>query len=108
MDENNRELLDYAFLMSPLGVGVLSQEGKWLKVNPAFCHMIGCSEQEFLAGGLLHNTVAQQEESRQMDMNLLISELASSAEGSLVKEKKFLTRSGRTVWLLLTFVRAAE
>ncbi|WP_025704248.1 PAS domain S-box protein [Paenibacillus graminis] len=108
MDENNRELLDYAFLMSPLGVGVLSQEGKWLKVNPAFCHMIGCSEQEFLAGGLLHNTVAQQEESRQMDMNLLISELASSAEDSLVKEKKFLTRSGRTVWLLLTFVRAAE
>lgn len=108
MDNDNRELLDQAFLMSPMGMGVLSsEEAKWIKVNPAFCQLLGCSEQEFLAEGLLYNTSAPREEARQLH-NRLIKELDSSATGSLVKEKRFQVRSGRTVWLLLTFVKAVE
>ncbi|MBW4085390.1 PAS domain S-box protein [Paenibacillus sp. S150] len=109
MDNDNSELLDQAFLMSPLGMGVLSlEEHNWVKVNPAFCHILGCSEQEFLDGGLLKNTSAAQEGLQCTDIGLLKDELASSPEGSLVKEMKFLTRTGRTVWLLLTFVKAGE
>lgn len=49
----NRTILDQAFLMSPVGMAVLSSEGdRWVMVNPAFCTMLGCSEPEFLAGAL--------------------------------------------------------
>ncbi len=108
MDNDNSGIMDLAFMMSPVGMGILSsEEAKWVKVNPAFCHILGCSEQEFLDEGLLYNNSASQEEVRHQMHNHLMEELASSATGSLVKEKKFQTRSGRTVFLLLTFVKAA-
>lgn len=51
-------ILDHAFMRSPEGMAVLfSNNGdfNWIKVNPAFCNLLGFTEAEFLAGALLQN-----------------------------------------------------
>lgn len=49
----NNSILDQAFQLSPVGMAVLSPEGgRWMKINPAFCNMLGCTEPEFLSGTL--------------------------------------------------------
>ncbi|BCG56889.1 ATP-binding protein [Paenibacillus sp. URB8-2] len=40
-------VLDHAFMRSPIGMALLKPgEGRWLKVNTAFCGMLGCLEEE--------------------------------------------------------------
>ena len=41
--------LEQAFGASPIGMGLVSLEGRYRKVNPAFCAMLGWSEAELLA-----------------------------------------------------------
>ena len=37
-----------AFTHSPIGTALVSPEGRWLRINPAFCQLIGYSEAELL------------------------------------------------------------
>ncbi|MFC6653815.1 hypothetical protein [Paenibacillus rhizoplanae] len=50
---SNNSILDQTFQLSPVGMAVWSPEGgRWMKINPAFCNMLGCTETEFLSGTL--------------------------------------------------------
>ncbi|MFC7679415.1 PAS domain S-box protein [Paenibacillus sp. GCM10028914] len=44
IDHNN--IFKYLYQHAPIGVAIVSLEGKWLKVNPALCRMLGYSESE--------------------------------------------------------------
>ncbi|WP_187355362.1 PAS domain S-box protein ['Paenibacillus yunnanensis' Narsing Rao et al. 2020] len=101
----NGMILEYAFRMSPLGIAVLeAREQRWVKVNPAFCDILGCTEAQFLAGGLLSQlwrTTHGKDPGKAWEA--VYHELAASPQASLTQEYKFITHSGRPIWLSLTF-----
>ncbi|MEI2398627.1 MULTISPECIES: PAS domain S-box protein [Paenibacillus] len=103
----NRTILDQAFLMSPVGMAVLSSEGdRWVMVNPAFCTMLGCSEPEFLAGALSGTGRVRLEEQGGFSLPEIMKELSQTNGQPLVKELRFPGSGGRKLWLSLTFVPA--
>ncbi|WHY19766.1 PAS domain S-box protein [Paenibacillus sp. G2S3] len=99
-------MLEHAFMRSPEGMAVLSLSdgnGNWLKVNPAFCNLLGFTEAEFLAGAIFVEMEEKQASSNELSYRLVMNELQSSPAGSWKKEAYFHNKVGRPVWLSLTF-----
>ncbi len=46
--KQSEERFRSAFSNAPIGIGILSKEGRWLEVNDAFCKVFGFSEVEIL------------------------------------------------------------
>ncbi len=79
---------------APIGVGLLSPEGRWLDVNPVLCEYLGYSEAEML----------------QLDFQSLthpddlgscmscVSKLLNQSMDSCIFEKRYLHKDGHTVW----------
>ncbi|WNS41904.1 PAS domain S-box protein [Paenibacillus sp. MMS20-IR301] len=103
----NDSILDQAFLMSPAGIAVLSPEGNnWVKVNPAFCNLLSCSEAEFLAGALFGAGRTSQDEHNGLTLHTIMEELLLLKGQPLLKEQRFAGSGGYPFWLSLTFVPA--
>ncbi|MEK5252151.1 PAS domain S-box protein [Paenibacillus sp. FSL F4-0125] len=99
-------MLEHAFMRSPEGIAVLSLNdgnGKWLKVNPAFCNFLGFTEAEFLAGAIFAEMQGRQSSSKELSYRLVMDELQNSPAGSWKKEECFLNKEAHPVWLSLTF-----
>ncbi|WP_222429903.1 PAS domain S-box protein [Paenibacillus cremeus] len=87
-----------AFHHAPIGIGIATLEGRWLRVNPSFCQMTGYSEAELLGKSFLDLT---SEEDRIHDlhkMNAMIDQKQLHNQG----EKRILHRDGYFVWGWLT------
>ena len=103
----NGTILDQAFLMSPVGMAVLSPDGdNWVMVNPAFCNMLGCSEREFLAGALFGAIRTLHAGHEGFSSHAILKELSRMQGQPLLKEQRFPGRDGRPFWLSLTFIPA--
>lgn len=100
----HRSILDQAFLLSPVGMAVLSPEGEWVKVNPAFCNMLGCSEGEFLSGDPGDGCKILQEGQQPFSIQSVMEELDRLPGEPLQREYRFCCRNGQPFWLSLTFV----
>ncbi|WP_405175443.1 PAS domain S-box protein [Paenibacillus sp. FSL H8-0261] len=98
-------MLEHAFMWSPEGIAVLSLndgKGNWLKVNPAFCNLLGFTEAEFLAGAIFAEMENRQTPSKELSYRLVMDELQNSPAGSWKKEECF-HKGDQPVWLSLTF-----
>ncbi|MEK4344768.1 PAS domain-containing protein [Paenibacillus sp. FSL P4-0184] len=98
-------MLEHAFMRSPEGIAVLSLndgKGNWLKVNPAFCNLLGFTEAEFLAGAIFAEMENRQTSSKELSYRLVMDELQNSPAGSWKKEECF-HKGDQPVWLSLTF-----
>src|SRR5579859_3134557 len=42
------EILQSAFDHSPIGMSVADLDGRWLRINPAYCRMLGYAAEELL------------------------------------------------------------
>ncbi|MNO35185.1 Signal transduction histidine-protein kinase BarA [compost metagenome] len=101
-------MLEHAFMRSPEGMAVLSLNdgnGNWLKVNPAFCNLLGFTEAEFLAGAIFTEMGDEQTSSKELSYKLVMDELQNSPTGSWEKEERFFNKGAQPVWLSLTFSR---
>ncbi|WP_339317872.1 PAS domain S-box protein [Paenibacillus sp. FSL R10-2734] len=99
-------MLEHAFMRSPEGMAVLSLNNDnchWLKVNPAFCNLLGFTEAEFLAGAIFAEMEDRQAHSKGLSYRLVMDELQNSPVGSWKKEECFLNKVGQPVWLSLMF-----
>lgn len=105
----NCSILDQAFMMSPVGMAVWAIEAdKWIKVNPALCNILGCSETDFLEGTLCSGNYASQAELEGLSLAGSIDGQSFPPGASVVKELRFHNRAGRSIWLSLTLVRPEE
>ena len=98
----NRAAMDKA----PIGKALVSPDGKFLKVNPALCQLLGLSEQQLLATDFQSITHPE-------DLALDLAHLRSLLEGRTVSyqmDKRYLHRDGRVVWVQLSvsLVRRAD
>jgi diguanylate cyclase (GGDEF)-like protein/PAS domain S-box-containing protein len=85
-----RSAFDYA----PIGIGLLSADGRWLKANLALSGMLGYSQEEFLETDFQSITHPE-------DLGLTlfkVHEVLSGNHGNCQMEQRYIHKSGETVW----------
>lgn len=89
-EERFRSAFDYA----PIGIGLVSPFGKWLKVNLALTEILGYSQEEFLATdfqSMIHPDYLGPTLKR-------THELLSGKQPSCQMEQRYIHKNGQTVW----------
>jgi diguanylate cyclase (GGDEF)-like protein/PAS domain S-box-containing protein len=83
-----------AFAYAPIGIGLVSRQGKWLKVNHALCEILGYESDELLTMEFQSVMFAED-----LGATLIkIHELMAGRIASCQMEQRYIHRTGRTVW----------
>jgi diguanylate cyclase (GGDEF)-like protein/PAS domain S-box-containing protein len=91
-EERFRSAFDYA----PIGIGLVSPIGKWLKVNHALIDILGYSEEEFLSTDFQSITLDED-----LGPTLVkIHELLAGKLPTCQMEQRYVHKTGATVWTL--------
>jgi len=103
---NSVEQFRQVFEKGPVGMMLVTLTGEIIKVNNAFCSMVGFTEPELRKAtidGITHPDDVGKDVERQ-------AQLAAGELASYRAEKRFLTKHGETIWGLLTVsvVREAD
>jgi len=101
-EETFRSVIEYA----TVGMGIVTAEGRWRRVNPALCHMLGFPEALLLANdvqSLLHPDDRD-------DALAHWERVAAGVEDSLCFACRFVGWDGRVIWgqVSLSLVRRRE
>lgn len=84
-----------AFRHAPIGMARIGVDGRWLKVNPALCKILEYSEQELLQMRFQDITYP---DDLMTDVGYVL-ELLSGQRTFYKIEKRYITKSGRIVWV---------
>lgn len=101
MEQNlleSEERFRKAFQYSAVGMALVGLDGHWLKVNHAFCQMIGYSEQELL-------TKTFQDITHPDDLNTdldFVAQLLAGKADHYQMEKRYFHKDGHIVWICLS------
>ena len=83
-----------AFAYAPIGIGLVSRHGKWLKVNHALCEILGYESDELLS--MEFQTMMFPED---VGATLIkIHDLMAGRIASCQMEQRYMHKTGRTVW----------
>ncbi|MCY9659572.1 PAS domain S-box protein [Paenibacillus chondroitinus] len=100
----NESLFIQAFQYAPIGMVLVSLNGRCLKANPAICSILGYSELEL-------STLTFQEITHPEDLILdlqLMTELLTGKRDSYQMEKRYIHKDGHIVWSLLAVSLAQD
>ncbi|TWR29668.1 PAS domain S-box protein [Mucilaginibacter pallidiroseus] len=101
LDEQQAEIanetLKSAFQYSPIGMVLVSLEGRFMKVNNSICELLGYTEEELLSKTFQEIT---HPEDLQADLELLDKLLAGEVT-TYKMEKRYFTKSGSILWIFL-------
>lgn len=101
-EERFRRVFDDA----PIGMGIVGTDGRFVKVNEAFCQLIGFSREE-----LSEKTFREITHPDDLDEDVkLVREVLSGNRRSYQLEKRYLTKTGGMIWghLTVTILREGE
>ena len=87
-----------AFAYAPIGIGLVSRHGKWLKVNRALCEILGYEADELLSMEFQKMMFPEDLGATLMK----IHEIMSGRIASCQMEQKYVHKAGRTVWTQLS------
>jgi diguanylate cyclase (GGDEF)-like protein/PAS domain S-box-containing protein len=88
------QLFETAFANAPIGLALVSLEGRWLKVNGALCQWLGYAEAE-----LLSQTFQEITHPADLDADLRqVQRLIAGEIERYAMPKRYLTRDGDEVW----------
>ncbi len=86
-----------AFQYCPIGMALVSPDGRWLKVNASVCAILGYSEDELMARTFQDIT---HPDDLAADL-AYVRQMLSGEISTYRMEKRYLRKDGRTVWALL-------
>lgn len=92
--KESEERFRSAFSNAPIGIALISNEGKWIQVNESFCSIFGYSEQELFAESLKDVVY-------QADLFEFLSEIGSVIQGkkqSFQAEMRYVNKKGEVIW----------
>ncbi len=92
-EERFRSAVEY----SAIGIGLVSLEGRWLKVNKAIQNIIGYTEEELLSGDF--QTITHPDD-LERDLELM-NELNEGQRSAYQMEKRYYHKNGNIVWIQL-------
>jgi diguanylate cyclase (GGDEF)-like protein/PAS domain S-box-containing protein len=84
-----------AFTYAPIGIGIVSPDGKWLKINKALSEILGYTEDEFLATEFQEMIY----EDDLGDTLVKIHELMTGKVPACQLEQRYLNKRGEIVWV---------
>ncbi len=87
-----------AFDNSGIGMALVAPDGRWLKVNPSLCRILGFSQQELLMLDSQSMTHADDIDADRASVQRMLSGEITRYE----LEKRYLHKNGSVVWALLT------
>lgn len=93
-EETFRSAMQY----SAIGMALVSPKGKWLKVNHAFCEMVGYSQKELVKISFQHIT---HPDDLAIDLDY-IHQLLSKKINTYQLEKRYFHKDGHIIWVLLS------
>ena len=89
------ELLRSAFDRSPSGMSVVDLDGRWLRINDAYCRMLGYEREDLIGADFRDFThpddVAEDRE--------FVAAAAAGELDSLVREKRYVCKDGSVLWM---------
>jgi PAS domain S-box-containing protein len=92
---DSEELLRSAFDHAPIGMSVVAPDGRWLRVNDAYCRMLGYEREELIRKrfrDLTHpDDVAEDDE--------FIAGVGAGHGHSLERDRRYLHLDGSVVWV---------
>lgn len=94
----SEERFSSAFEFAPIGIALVSLNGRWLKVNRALSNLIGYSEQELQAQTFQDVT---HPDDLAADLNY-VNQILKGEINSYQTEKRYVHKSGHIVWVLLS------
>ncbi len=86
-----------AFEDSAIGMGIVSLEGKWIKVNKSLCDMLGYTEEELLSLSFPEIT---HPEDLQADLDFLHDTIHGNRNQYRI-EKRYFHKNGNVIWINL-------
>lgn len=95
---NSESMFIQTFNLAAVGMANVSLTGKWLKVNPKLCDMLGYSEQEMLEKTFIDVTHPD-------DLHIgfqLIDDLLNDRIHTYTTEKRYINKQGNAFWILLS------
>jgi PAS domain S-box-containing protein len=87
-----------AFDHAPIGISIVSPDGRWVEVNRTLCEMVGYSEKELL-------TINFQRITHPDDLRTDLEYIRRMLDGSIREyqlEKRYIHRNGNIIWILLS------
>ena len=95
-EERFRLAMEY----SPIGVALVDTDGRWIEVNPALCRIVGYSRDELLR--IDFQTITHPDD---LDADLaLMQQVLAGRLDSYGMEKRYIRKSGETIWIQLDVV----
>ena len=92
---DSERLLASAFDRAPIGMSVVDLEGRWVRVNEAYCRTLGYRREE-----LLDKTFRDLTHPEDVDEDVEWFRRAVAGEAdSLEREKRYIRRDGSVVWV---------
>jgi PAS domain S-box-containing protein len=86
------------FEQAAMGIALLAPDGRWLRVNPALCRIVGYSEAELMTLSFQDLTFPDD-----LDIDLdRVGQLLAGTIPSYTLEKRYLRKQGDIVWSNLT------
>ncbi|WP_036484514.1 PAS domain S-box protein [Myxosarcina sp. GI1] len=102
--KENEERLRWAFEFAAIGKALVTTKGRFFKVNPALCKLIGYSEAELIQ--LKFQDITHPED---LDIDLeFVRQVLANEINSYQLEKRYIHKSGRAVWILLDVALAKD
>jgi PAS domain S-box-containing protein len=89
------DLLRSAFDRAPIGMSVVGPDGKWLRVNDAYCRMLGYSREEMI--GKTFRELTHPDDMTEDEM--FIAAVVAGTTSSLESDRRYLHRDGSIVWV---------
>jgi diguanylate cyclase (GGDEF)-like protein/PAS domain S-box-containing protein len=90
-------LFETAFAAAPIGMALVGVDGSFQRCNQALCDLLGYEQDELMASSFQDITHPED-----LDSDLAhVQRLLAGEASSYTMEKRYLTRTGRLVWVLL-------
>lgn len=94
--DESHSIFEHIYKYARIGIAIVSPvNGIWIKVNPAFCRMLGYTEDELL--GLAYFEVTHPDDLA-TGHEYVFSELVKGTSSSFEFEKRYIHKQGRIVW----------
>jgi PAS domain S-box-containing protein len=87
-----------AFERTPVGMALVTPDGRWLRVNRSLCQITGYAESELRLRRVSDITHPDDVEAQRAEMGLLIA----GESAGYTMETRYVHRDGRTVWVTLS------
>jgi len=93
----SEEKFRLAMQNSPIGMGMVAPDGRWLEVNPALCKIVGYTPDELVATNFQAIT---HPDDLDVDVEFVRRMLAREIE-TYAMEKRYLHKQGHAIWIQL-------